>query len=123
MQFLSSRSTILIKRVFEVLVVLALPHPTGHINHCGCLVPNQIAFNLGLAIVNGIGHHLTQGVGPAYTVRITEHAACLYDDTVLGAQVAVRIMDIFRPLLHGLILAPPGDIAACAVIALAQAVQ
>lgn len=88
MQFLTSGSAVLIERIFEELIVFALPHPTGHINHCRRLIPNQVTFDLGLTIVNGIGHHLPQSISPAHTVRVSEHAPSLYNDPILSAQIA-----------------------------------
>ena len=42
------------------------------------------------------------------TVRVLDYCACLHDDPVFGTQIAVCIVDVLRPALHRLILAPAG---------------
>ena len=37
---LTGGSAVLVKRIFEELLILALPHPAGHVHHGGRLVPN-----------------------------------------------------------------------------------
>ena len=122
-QFLACGSAVLLQRIFHKLVVLALTHPTCHVDHRGHLVVNQGVLACALVVVDTVGHHVPEGKGPAASVRVTDDSARLHDDPVLGAQIAVCVVDVFRPLFHSLVLAPPGNVAARAVILLAQAVQ
>ncbi len=78
---------------------------------------------MGFIIVNGVGHHLPQRVGPAHTVRVPKDTACFYNDPVLGAQIAVRVVDILRPTLHGFVLAPASNISASTVVCFTQPAQ
>ena len=121
-ELFSGGDTALIQRVLQKLC-LGLTHPLGHVDGGGGLVPNQIVPLLRLVVVEGIGHHVPEGIGPAAAVRISEDHAGLHNDAVFGAQVAVFIVDVLGPLVDGLVRAPAGVGAAGAIVCLSQAAQ
>ena len=117
-QLLPGRGAILLQRILHKLIVYRLAHPLSHIDGGGGLIPDQVVLLLGLVVVKGVGHHIPEGHAPAAAVRVGEHHAGLHDDPVFGAQIAVLVLNILRPLLHSLVRAP-----ARAVLCLGQPAQ
>ena len=121
-QFLPGGGSSLVEGILQKLL-LSLAHPPGHIDSGGGLVPNEVVPLLGLVVVEGVGHHVPEGHPPADAVWVGEYHAGLHDDPVFGAQVAVLILDVLRPLLQSFILAPARDRPAGAVASLCQTAQ
>ena len=119
-QLLPGGGAAFIQGVLQELL-LGLTHPLGHVDGGGGLVPDQVVPLRRLIVVEAVGHHVPEGVGPAAAVRVSEDHAGLHDDPVLGPQITVLVFDVFRPLLHGFVLTPAGVRAAGVVVCLRQA--
>ena len=83
-QFLPGGGAVLIQRILQKLC-LSLPHPLGHVDGGGGLVPDQVIPLRRLVVVEAVGHHVPQSVGSAAAVRVPEDHAGLHNDAVCGA--------------------------------------